>query len=490
MRKPNALFGSILAIALLPYTAAADDDDDDGDQIQEPLIELAVDCAGGDSINEAIALAPGFPRFTVVIRGQCAEEVFIPTDNVTLTGDSLLGGQVTGQITVDAARNVRIEDLTISSGDTGVRIRNGAHVQISDTTIEDMDGHGVFVLDNAIGIIDDVSVAGTVLNCIFGSNGAVLDLRVMSIRDCEFGLVLQNGSSARVRSVDISDIVEDGISVNKGASVDVQDSSIARAKSGMFVEESSSAEIRNVTISEVADLGIASFNSASVDIRNSIIRDAEFGVDVNFSGSMRLEDSFIEDIGSHAIFVSNGASAQVEGNTISGSGDNAVDITDGGYARLRGNTVTSLDPGPSVLFVDSAEVRLQGGNVLSGANEFASVEVRNGSALVQFTSQTADADRISGGLSISSQSFARFSNAEVNGDAFVERHSELNLRGAGPGDVNVSGSVNIEADALLHFSFAGARVLGDVNCRDDESSLLDRSAATVIEGSVDCSGFE
>ena len=106
----------ILTAALMPNAAEA--------------LSTTVNCPA-QSI--AAAVNAGFDEIAIV--GTCTEDVGIQQDDVTLQG-----GTVIGEITVNGARRVTIQDMTIrgdgTPGKNGIVVINGAAVTLSAVTVD------------------------------------------------------------------------------------------------------------------------------------------------------------------------------------------------------------------------------------------------------------------------------------------------------------------------------------------------------------------
>ena len=113
-----------------------------------PGSEVKVNCPD-DSIGSALAKAK--PGDVLVITGTCPEDVTIVLDDVVLQGNS---GTVLGQITVDGARRVVIQGLTVSGPGNGIEARRNAVVTVQGSMIENNGVSGIDVRQGAFATID------------------------------------------------------------------------------------------------------------------------------------------------------------------------------------------------------------------------------------------------------------------------------------------------------------------------------------------------
>ena len=112
---------------------------------------VVVDCTVG-SISDALAEARPGGRLIITVEGTCVENVTITQDDVTVQGGS---GVVEGQITIDGAQRVVIDDLTVTGDGAGIKAQGNAYVTVqNNSTIEDNAGSGIVVTQGAFALID------------------------------------------------------------------------------------------------------------------------------------------------------------------------------------------------------------------------------------------------------------------------------------------------------------------------------------------------
>ena len=247
LSKALSLFACLAAMS--NPAIADDDDDDDDDQGQDQgAAEIVVRCDRGGSINDALALADGSTRLTIVVRGTCVERVSINTDNVTIRGDNVFGGRIEGRFFVDA-RRVVIENLTISGDDRGIRAFNSGFVTVRDVTIERMTRSGIFALNGAVVVAERVTVLGPVEFGINANNGGVLDIRDSVVDGAETGVLGDDGSSVNIERSRILNSSSDGLSILHGSA-------------GRVVE---------LIVESDSDVAISASEAGSIRMRNSTV---------------------------------------------------------------------------------------------------------------------------------------------------------------------------------------------------------------------------
>lgn len=138
--KQRLVFVLGFLFAALPGISLADAD------------SVIVECALGQSIQDALGKKNPDRPLTVVIRGVCTEPVTIKHDDVTLEGD---GGTVAAGVAIDGARRVVVAGLTITNpaGD-GVTVTNGGSATISNNHIDDNAGYGIFLRHASFAIVN------------------------------------------------------------------------------------------------------------------------------------------------------------------------------------------------------------------------------------------------------------------------------------------------------------------------------------------------
>jgi hypothetical protein len=131
-------------VAFLPGSGVANDDGGD---------RAIVDCSRGQSISDGLGKNNGGRPITVVVRGNCVEQVVITRDDASLVGE---GGTVTGGLTINGARRVEIAKLNIRNplGD-GILVDKGASVTIRENEISDSAGYGILVRNASLALVND-----------------------------------------------------------------------------------------------------------------------------------------------------------------------------------------------------------------------------------------------------------------------------------------------------------------------------------------------
>ena len=133
------------------------DDDDDDDELSVETIR--VDCDDGDSINEALEQKPG-SRLTVLIDGDCQENVVITRDNVTLAG----ANPDPNPGPTDFIRGDPSADPSLVPSGSLVLIQGAENVTVRDLIITGGKGAGIWIVDSGL------QEAVVVFNCELTDN--------------------------------------------------------------------------------------------------------------------------------------------------------------------------------------------------------------------------------------------------------------------------------------------------------------------------------
>jgi hypothetical protein len=173
---------------------------------------VVVDCAKGQSVNEA--LANKAEPLVVEIRGTCVEDVAVRRDGVTLRGRSAASDGIRAAdpadpaglaLLIDDADRVVVENLTISGGGRGVSLQEaGPSVVVRNCRIEDNGRFGVAAFHSVIHL-EDVVVTGNGGACagaggtgILSFAGTSLTCLRCTVAGCDVGVSASTSSSATV----------------------------------------------------------------------------------------------------------------------------------------------------------------------------------------------------------------------------------------------------------------------------------------------------
>ncbi len=449
-------------------------------------ITLTANCNADPSNALGNALAGAAPFDVIEVNGTCTQNVTILIDDLTIQG---VGGNpmVAGQLWVEAARRVTIQNLTVQGNHTpglnGIVSINSAAVKVANVSIDGIGDHGVIVLHGASADLNQVTVTNSTRGIVAEDNGSFQVVNSLVESSSDIAIVINRASSGVVIGTTVQNNGGIGIAFALGGGGNVISSTIQNnGSSGVLLSDSASAYIEGSTVVGNAGNGVVvdgtsnsvsnsnsitnnSGNGISVTAGshgsldgNTIQNNADNGIIIDLGASAIVTGSTIESNGSVGITVFRGSSAAIEDNTIQGSPE-GVALNTHAIGWLRGNTIsTSVSEDSSALGISrgsSAEMR--GGNTLT-SDGFA-LFMQLGSTLNQRSGDTVD-----GPVSINTLSNAELRSVSISGPVAVVDHSLLRI--------SVAGSVMVAQDSGLNF-FGGApvKVNGNITCADQESSL-------------------
>lgn len=116
-----------------------------------------VNCNAGETVSGVLENAPASVPLTITISGVCQESITITRDDITLRGSSLGDGFRDPPewfiLNLVAAHRVRLENLTLTGGDTGLNVASGATFEASGLRVRDASNSGVHLASEASGTL-------------------------------------------------------------------------------------------------------------------------------------------------------------------------------------------------------------------------------------------------------------------------------------------------------------------------------------------------
>ena len=277
MKKFTILTGLLALAVFVVFAMPAYADHGDDGKCRGKQKTVCVHCAKGKTIAKALKQGDKRKPLIIIVKGICNENVPIQRDDVTLQGDTRIGGGVNGvtpnasTIVIDGAGRLVIDNLTVSGDGAGVLGVNGASFSIQNSIIENNKRSGVAVVLGSTGIIEGSTIQNS------GGNGVFIEDSTATIIDNAIKL---NGSS--------------GIRVT----------GTGHARIGLTIL----GEGKGNTIEENGADGIAVFNSANAYIfGNTIQENYRYGIGVGNASSARLVgNNTIQGNDSHGVGVFRG----------------------------------------------------------------------------------------------------------------------------------------------------------------------------------------
>jgi hypothetical protein len=491
---PGAL-ALALSVGLLPTAVLA-------------LNPTTVNCP--DSIQ--VAIDGGFDEITV--NGTCTENVFVRHDDITIQGDG--NDTIVGQLWVEGARRIAIQNLTITGGpENGIMAINGATVTAANLLIENVPHVGVNTLRNASVVADNVTIRNAnygvsvgdsgnlnvtgslieqiALNGVDVFNGGTAALNQVTIRGAATGIFAGANAYVEVTGAVIENSGDAGISLHRGADSLLTSSTIQNnGGNGIVLDTNCSAIGGDLTIVGNGGVGMVVAQESTAVLDNLIVRDnAITGIDVSKGSSGTFTNSTIENNGECGVCASHGSSVDLGDNTIAGSLE-GVSISTHSFGFLAGNDISSTAEEDSAALgvLWGSTGRLNGQNTLA-SNGWAAYS-QQGSTLLQ---HHRGHDTLAGRIQVTADSNAEFRNVAITGPVEISDHSVVRIsdRSGIPGNVSLKGEVSVSRDSGLNFLKGTigqrVRVVGNIKCADAESSLGASSSTANITGKVNCTGY-
>jgi hypothetical protein len=296
--------------------------------LQAPLPQgeqkLAVDCAAGESIQQAIDSAPVNLPLLIAINGTCTEAVTIGRDNVTLVavspGDGIQSpGPNVAPLSLNGATHISLGQLTLTGGQNGLQAFNGA-------------SFGAFGLH----------VTGATSGILIG-NGSIGSLNELTIdHSSQDGLSLGDGGSVQVSGGTISDSGVDGVQLD-GAHAQLTDVDVTRSGfQGVEVSTGSTAELNNTTVEYSTSTGVIAFIGGSVSIGN--------GSQIQHNGQGGV--------------IANAGAVTLAGADIANNRGGGVSTFDGGHVNMQNDTIIENNTGDGVTVSGGSAASIQGQNFI------------------------------------------------------------------------------------------------------------------------------
>ena len=291
------------------------------------------------------------------VRGTCSEFVTITRDRVTLHGDpaaELVAPAQTTDLVIVEARDVTLENLTLSGGSYGVRNNQSFSLMISNCVIQGTRSDGFR------GFVGDARLTNTTIR---NAGGA--------------GVYLSRGASAGIsQNSQIVGNAGPGILADRNSIVVVSGSTVSgNGASGVQLQNGSEGAVSGSVIEgNGADAtkpgaGIAVSQSQAGTLNNNTIRyNREDGVILTAGASATIDDSTIAENGQHGVNAYLGSLVVLHRNFIS---DNAYSGVVG-YAhstvQIGGTTIVDNRGGAGISMMYGSKLMLEAPTTISQRN--------------------------------------------------------------------------------------------------------------------------
>lgn len=252
-------------------------------------IEVAVDCAAGNTIGNALtAHADGKGLLTITVSGVCNETVTISRDDVLLQGTAGSGIQTPtgvnyGLGVTDNTSNVEVRDLAITGGPlSAVFVNKGAHATLRNIVVQQA-ATGLMALDNAVLDVSGATVRNNAQG-LYAVRGGVIAINNSVIEGNNVGALAFKAGSILLTSTNPEVSTGTGVTVRANATGVV-------VRSGGFVEIADSVIEGSQFAGVLADTGgsvhlFSALNGAG----NRIAGNGTAGLQLNKGSSLVVSD--------------------------------------------------------------------------------------------------------------------------------------------------------------------------------------------------------
>ena len=300
--------------------------------------EFSVSCTGGDKIADVLAqVAYTNGPVTITISGVCQESLTIYRDNITLRGASTGGGLTPAPsewfvLNLKGARRIRLENLSITGGGTGLYATSGATFEALNIRVKDASGSGVDL---------DSAASGSLSNSIIENCGSGIGTRGSGILYVNGGEVKNSnmvgvggGGGSYIRLFGGFKVTSSGhhavfteggfISIDNAIVEDNKKTGVWAMGGGSIVISGSNTHIRKNYGGVVAWAG-------SVNLREGVQVTENYGPGISstFGGHVDLERGVkVEHNEGAGITVGGSSSAQVSGSFIRHNDYDGIQLRD------------------------------------------------------------------------------------------------------------------------------------------------------------------
>ena len=323
-----------------------------------PTLDVRVDCAAGQTIAHALGVGNERHALRVTVMGQCNENVSIARDDVTLEGDSVIGGVVSGPdsssdtIRITGSR-VTVRALTVTGGRNGLLGAGARGMTVQECVVRSTGRSGVVFFQGASGTVDRCTIQHNPRDGIVIESASATVTNGTIAQNARVGIVVADGGSGRIGVNDLN-AAEGNLITDNGST-------------GLHITIGSTAFVGGNTISgngtnraaPLGRFGIGVFNSSADIIGSNIIAgNANHGIFARSAtlliGDPGFDFSSVNTITGNGtalpgagIFAFVGTSAVIRNAAVSGNFGFGVVLSLRSSAQMAGNTIQNNTAGVS-----------------------------------------------------------------------------------------------------------------------------------------------
>lgn len=290
---------------------------------------VLVDCAAGQTVQQALADTMSASSVDIAVKGTCTEAVQVGRDNVSLYGVSPGDGLQAPSpgatvLQLGSVRKINLFQLTLSGGRTGLSAGPGAIFNGNDLTVTGSSNFGVLVANASAGFLNNSTINGAGEGIAASGAGAI---------GFNGGTIKNSGTNAVHAS--------NGGSVQLGGGVLVTDTGFH----GVVAQTGGSVEVQQGTVQNSNGTGVFAFQGGSVHVnQNALVQNNRFG-----------------GVGANA------GSAEVDGH-VTGNGGCGVCGYNGGHLTVQDGALIDANNGDGIQAGVGSTVAVQRATVTNNAN--------------------------------------------------------------------------------------------------------------------------
>ena len=311
---------------------------------------VTVDCAAGQSIQQALNANAAATSLQITVNGTCTESVGVGSDNVTLQAGSAGGGIQAPSanacdLCLNGVRHVFVQGLTLSGGSAGLNAY--------DAMVQAQNVH--------------ITGAGAGVNA---NGGAVISLTNVSIDACQNGINARGSASVSVNGGSVSNCqtgvsAGEGGNVTLGGGIDVTNSGTM----GVVAEYGGTIAINGATVENAGNTDVFAFGgSVVISGSGTLITGSTFaGVNASDGGQAAVEQGARVSGNNVGVAAAAGGHLLIQdGGIVESNSGAGVSLRGASSLRMRGQPVVQDNTGDGIHLSDTSVAELDASDVVTG----------------------------------------------------------------------------------------------------------------------------
>jgi hypothetical protein len=258
---------------------------------------VLVDCAAGQTVQQALEDTMSASSVDIAIKGTCTEAVHIGRDDVSLhgvsPGDGLQAPSPNATVLqLGPVRRINLFQLSISGGMNGLSAGPGATFNANNLTVTGSSNIGVLVANASAGFLNNSTIDGAGDGIAASSAGAIA-VNGGTIKNCRDNAVhASNGGHVQLGGgVVVTDTGFHGVVAQTGGSVEVQQATVQNsAGTGVFAFQGGSVHVRQDAVIKNNRFGGVGANAGSAEVDGYVTGNGGCGVCGYNGGHLTVQD--------------------------------------------------------------------------------------------------------------------------------------------------------------------------------------------------------